>query len=191
MKNNLIKNSGNEKETKRLAFLWAFIERLGLMMEQVAGIMQISPQALFRIKRIDDIRIRRLEDFFKFLGYSFDICLKQNPYAKDEPPVRLGEWYIYFERGQLQFLCQALGTARITMEMLTAALGLSSNSIRHSFKVNDIDLSRLCKIADTFGMSIIITLKPILEKKRQAAIPGSRLIISASFQDTYDNIPII
>ena len=191
MKNNLIKNSGEEKATKRLAFLWAFIERLGLMMEQVAGIMQITPQALFRIKRIDDIRIRRLEELFKYLGYSFDICLKQNPYAKKEPPVRLGEWYIYFERGQLQFLCQALGTARITMEMLTAALGLSSNSVRHSFKVNDIDLSRLCKIADTFGMSIIITLKPILEKKRQAAIPGSRLIISASFQDTYDNIPII
>lgn len=191
MKNNLIKNYGVEKATKRLAFLWAFIERLGLMMEQVAGIMQITPQALFRIKRIDDIRIRRLEEFFKYLGYSFDICLKQNPYAKYEPPVRLGEWYIYFERGQLQFLCRALGTARITMEMLTAALGLSSNSIRHSFKVNDIDLSRLCKIADTFGMSIIITLKPILEKKRQAAIPGSRLIISASFQDTYDNIPII
>ena len=191
MKNNLIKNYGEEKATKRLAFLWAFIERLGLMMEQVAGIMQITPQALFRIKRIDDIRIRRLEEFFKYLGYFFDICLKQNPYAKDEPPVRLGEWYIYFERGQLQFLCQALGTARITMEMLTAALGLSSNSVRHSFKVNDIDLSRLCKIADTFGMSIIITLKPILEKKRQAAIPGSRLIISASFQDTYDNIPII
>jgi len=191
MKNNLIKNYGVEKATKCLAFLWAFIERLGLMMEQVAGIMQITPQALFRIKRIDDIRIRRLEEFFKYLGYSFDICLKQNPYAKDEPPVRLGEWYIYFERGQLRFLCRALGTARITMEMLTAALGLSSNSIRHSFKVNDIDLSRLCKIADTFGMSIIITLKPILEKKRQAAIPGSRLIISASFRDTYDNIPII
>lgn len=67
MKTNLIKNNGEEKATKRLAFLWVFIERLGLMMEQVAGIMQITPQALFRIKRIDDIRIRRLEEFFGHL----------------------------------------------------------------------------------------------------------------------------
>ena len=191
MKNNLIKNYGEEKATKRLAFLWAFIERLGLMMEQVAGIMQITPQALYRIKRIDDIRLRRLEDFFKYLGYAVDISLKQNPYAKDEPPVRLGDWYIYFERGQLQFLCQALGTGRITMEMLSTALGLSSNSIRHTFKVNDIDFSKLCKIADTFGMSITITIKPIVGKERHASIPGSRLIVSASFQDTYDNMPII
>ena len=77
------------------------------------------------------------------------------------------------------------------MEMLSTALGLSSNSIRHSFKVNDIDFSKLCKIADTFGMSIIVSVKPIVEKERHTFIPGSRLIISASFQDTYDNMPII
>lgn len=188
MKNNL---NNEEEAPKRLAFLWAFVERLGLMMGQVASIMHITPQALFRIKRVDDIRIRRLEEFFNYLGYSFDICIKQNPYTYDEPPVRLGEWFIYYDRGQLQFLCRALGARRITMGMLSKALGLSSNTIRHSFRVNDIDFSRLCKIADTFGLSIIVTIKPIVEKERHVEIPGSRLIISASFQDTYDNMPII
>jgi hypothetical protein len=171
----------------RLSFLWLFIQRMSLTGKQVAQIFGFTEQALYRVKRMDDIHLSKLISFFAALGFSFDIRMTNNPYTKEEMPVRQGCWYRYAERGQLPFLCDALGTSGVTMEMLSAALNLSPTAIRHSFKTNDIPFSRICKIASLFGMSVVIEIRPIPSKSKQPILPGSRLISSITFTELYKN----
>ena len=184
-------SNGHILQNLRLKFFWIFIQRIGLTMNEVACIMGITPQSLFRLKRLDDIKLSRLRLFLENIGYTLEVSLKHNPYAKDDSPARLGGWYIYHDRGQLQFLCEALGSSGITMEMLCEGLGFTSTPIHHSFKTNDISFSRLCKIADTFGMSVIVRIRPMENKVKLHSIPGSRLIASISFKEMYENDPII
>lgn len=166
--------SSGDYSKRRMHFMFQIIEDLGLNMNDVASRCPFSQQALSSIKIIDDTKLQNVHKILGGLGLSISPKFKPSKGAK---PKRHEKNPLYTISGNvtgtvsnhtpekeitnalrrrcsLSFLAEFLNINGISLKNLSKSIGISVQSLRNSFETDNISVSTLYKIADSFNQVI-------------------------------------
>ena len=141
---------------KRLQFLLSLMEIRGVSKHELARIMGVSPQNIFVYFKRDDMKLSVAQEMASRLGYDLSYRLvKEDGQARD---VVLDIEGLVGKDGlqRLAFLRVAMGQYGIERKALAEKLDLNYTGVNRWFKVDDIALSYLYKIAELYGLKVKI-----------------------------------
>ena len=141
---------------KRLQFLLSLMEIRRVSKHELARIMGVSPQNIFVYFKRDDMKLSVAQEMASRLGYDLSYRL-----VKEDGPARdvvLDIEGLVGKDGlqRLVFLRVALGQYGIERKALAEQLDLNYTGVNRWFKVDDIALSYLYKIAELYGLKVKI-----------------------------------
>ena len=176
----VVKSSGDYSH-RRMHFLFQIFDDLGLNMNDVASRCPFSQQALSAIKIYDDTKLKNVHMILGGLGLS--ISPKFKP-AKGTKTKRHEENPMYTISGnvtgtvnnhtpekvindalrrrcRLSFLAEFLNVNGISLKDLSKSIGISVQSLRNSFTKDNISVSTLYRIAESYNQVIdwVVTYK--------------------------------
>ena len=133
---------------KRLQFLLSLMEIRRVSKHELARIMGVSPQNIFVYFKRDDMKLSVAQEMASRLGYDLSYRL-----VKEDGPARdvvLDIEGLVGKDGlqRLAFLRVAMGQYGIERKALAEQLDLNYTGVNRWFKVDDIALSYLYKIAE-------------------------------------------
>ena len=123
---------------------------------ELARIMGVSPQNIFVYFKRDDMKLSVAQEMASRLGYDLSYRLvKEDGQARD---VVLDIEGLVGKDGlqRLAFLRVAMGQYGIERKALAEQLDLNYTGVNRWFKVDDIALSYLYKIAELYGLKVKI-----------------------------------
>lgn len=141
---------------KRLQFLLSLMEIRRVSKHELARIMGVSPQNIFVYFKRDDMKLSVAQEMASRLGYDLSYRLvKEDGQARD---VLLDIEGLVGKDGlqRLAFLRVAMGQYGIERKALAEQLDLNYTGVNRWFKVDDIALSYLYKIAELYGLKVKI-----------------------------------
>lgn len=141
---------------KRLQFLLSLMEIRRVSKHELARIMGVSPQNIFVYFKRDDMKLSVAQEMASRLGYDLSYRLvKEDGQARD---VILDIEGLVGKDGlqRLAFLRVAMGQYGIERKALAEQLDLNYTGVNRWFKVDDIALSYLYKIAELYGLKVKI-----------------------------------
>lgn len=167
------KSSGDYSK-RRMHFMFQIFDNLGLNMNDVASRCGITPQALSAIKISDDTKLKNVYLILGGLGLSISPRFmpargkKQKQHEKNPMYTITGnvtgavsnhtpEKVIYDalrRRCRLSFLAEFLNDNGISLKKLNRNTGISVQSLRNSLKKDNILVSTLYKIAESYNQVI-------------------------------------
>jgi len=123
---------------------------------ELARIMGVSPQNIFVYFKRDDMKLSVAQEMASRLGYDLSYRL-----VKEDGPARdvvLDIEGLVGKDGlqRLAFLRVAMGQYGIERKALAEQLDLNYTGVNRWFKVDDIALSYLYKIAELYGLKVKI-----------------------------------
>lgn len=141
---------------KRLQFLLSLMEIRRVSKHELARIMGVSPQNIFVYFKRDDMKLSVTQEMASRLGYDLSYRL-----VKEDGPARdvvLDIEGLVGKDGlqRLAFLRVAMGQYGIERKALAEQLDLNYTGVNRWFKVDDIALSYLYKIAELYGLKVKI-----------------------------------
>ena len=141
---------------KRLQFLLSLMEIRRVSKHELARIMGVSPQNIFVYFKRDDMKLSVAQEMASRLGYDLSYRL-----VKEDGPARdvvLDIEGLVGKDGlqRLAFLRVAMGQYGIARKALAEQLDLNYTGVNRWFKVDDIALSYLYKIAELYGLKVKI-----------------------------------
>lgn len=141
---------------KRLQFLLSLMEIRRVSKHELARIMGVSPQNIFVYFKRDDMKLSVAQEIASRLGYDLSYRL-----VKEDGPARdvvLDIEGLVGKDGlqRLAFLRVAMGQYGIERKALAEQLDLNYTGVNRWFKVDDIALSYLYKIAELYGLKVKI-----------------------------------
>ena len=141
---------------KRLQFLLSLMEIRRVSKHELARIMGVSPQNIFVYFKRDDMKLSVAQEMASRLGYDLSY-----PLVKEDGPARdvvLDIEGLVGKDGlqRLAFLRVAMGQYGIERKALAEQLDLNYTGVNRWFKVDDIALSYLYKIAGLYGLKVKI-----------------------------------
>lgn len=141
---------------KRLQFLLSLMEIRRVSKHELARIMGVSPQNIFVYFKRDDMKLSVAQEMASRLGYDLSYRL-----VKEDGPARNVVLDIEGLVGKdglqrLAFLRVAIGQYGIERKALAEQLDLNYTGVNRWFKVDDIALSYLYKIAELYGLKVKI-----------------------------------
>ena len=141
---------------KRLQFLLSLMEIRRVSKHELARIMGVSPQNIFVYVKRDDMKLSVAQEMASRLGYDLSYRL-----VKEDGPARdvvLDIEGLVGKDGlqRLAFLRVAMGQYGIESKALADQLDLNYTGVNRWFKVDDIALSYLYKIAELYGLKVKI-----------------------------------
>ena len=141
---------------KRLQFLLSLMEIRRVSKHELARIMGVSPQNVFVYFKRDDMKLSVAQEMASRLGYDLSYRL-----VKEDGPARdvvLDIEGLVGKDGlqRLAFLRVAMGQYGIERKALAEQLDLNYTGVNRWFKVDDIALSYLYKIAELYGLKVKI-----------------------------------
>jgi len=141
---------------KRLQFLLSLMEIRRVSKHELASIMGVSPQNIFVYFKRDDMKLSVAQEMASRLGYDLSYRL-----VKEDGPARdvvLDIEGLVGKDGlqRLAFLRVAMGQYGIERKALAEQLDLNYTGVNRWFKVDDIALSYLYKIAELYGLKVKI-----------------------------------
>ena len=141
---------------KRLQFLLSLMEIRRVSKHELARIMGVSPQNIFVYFKRDDMKLSVAQEMASRLGYDLSYRL-----VKEDGPARdvvLDIEGLVGKDGlqRLAFLRVAMGQYGIERKALAEQLDLNYTGVHRWFKVDDIALSYLYKIAELYGLKVKI-----------------------------------
>ena len=141
---------------KRLQFLLSPMEIRRVSKHELARIMGVSPQNIFVYFKRDDMKLSVAQEMASRLGYDLSYRL-----VKEDGPARdvvLDIEGLVGKDGlqRLAFLRVAMGQYGIERKALAEQLDLNYTGVNRWFKVDDIALSYLYKIAELYGLKVKI-----------------------------------
>lgn len=141
---------------KRLQFLLSLMEIRRVSKHELARIMGVSPQNIFVYFKRDDMKLSVAQEMASRLGYDLSYRL-----VKEDGPARdvvLDIEGLVGKDGlqRLAFLRVAMGQYGIERKALAEKLDLNYTGVNRWFKVDDIALSYLYKIAELYGLKVKI-----------------------------------
>ena len=141
---------------KRLQFLLSLMEIRRVSKHELARIMGVSPQNIFVYFKRDDMKLSVAQKMASRLGYDLSYRL-----VKEDGPARdvvLDIEGLVGKDGlqRLAFLRVAMGQYGIERKALAEQLDLNYTGVNRWFKVDDIALSYLYKIAELYGLKVKI-----------------------------------
>lgn len=146
---------------KRLQFLLSLMEIRKVSKYELARIMGVSPQNIFTYFKRDDMKLSYAQEMASRLGYDLSYRLEKE--GTESRDVVLDIEGLVGKDGlqRLAFLRVAMSQYGIERKKLAEQLGLNYVGVNRWFKVDDIAISYLYKIADLYGLKVKIkaTLK--------------------------------
>ena len=141
---------------KRLQFLLSLMEIRRVSKHELARIMGVSPQNIFVYFKRDDMKLSVAQEMASRLGYDLSYRL-----VKEDGPARdvvLDIEGLVGKDGlqRLAFLRVAMGQYGTERKALAEQLDLNYTGVNRWFKVDDIALSYLYKIAELYGLKVKI-----------------------------------
>ena len=141
---------------KRLQFLESLLLATRTSKSRLAEIMGVSAQNIFVYFKRDDMKLSVAQEMASRLGYDLSYRL-----VKEDGPARdvvLDIEGLVGKDGlqRLAFLRVAMGQYGIERKALAEQLDLNYTGVNRWFKVDDIALSYLYKIAELYGLKVKI-----------------------------------
>ena len=140
---------------KRLQFLLSLMEVRGVSKHELARIMGVSPQNIFTYFKRDDMKLSVAQEMASRLGYDLSYRLEKEGGAARDVVVDI-EGLV--GKDGLQVAMSQYGIER---KKMAEQLELNYTGVNRWFKVDDIALSYIYKIAELYGLKVRIkaTLK--------------------------------
>ena len=150
---------------KRLQFLLSLMQIRRVSKHELARIMGVSPQNIFVYFKRDDMKLSVAQEMASRLGYDLSYRL-----VKEDGPARdvvLDIEGLVGKDGlqRLAFLRVAMSQYGIERKALAEKLDLNYTGVNRWFKVDDIALSYLYKIAELYGLKVKIKASILREEK--------------------------
>lgn len=146
---------------KRLQFLLSLMELRGVSKHELARMIGVSPQNIFTYFKRDDMKLSYAQEMASRLGYDLSYRLEKE--GTESRDVVLDIEGLVGKDGlqRLAFLRVAMSQYGIERKKLAEQLELNYTGVNRWFKVDDIAISYLYKIADLYGLKVKIkaTLK--------------------------------
>ena len=140
---------------QRLQFLLSLMEVRGVSKHGLARIMGVSPQNIFTNFKRDDMKLSVAQEMASRLGYDLSYRLEKEDGVRDvvtDIEGLVGKDGIQ----RLAFLRVAMKQYGIERKKLAEQLGLNYTGVNRWFKVDDIAISYLYKIAELYGLKVKI-----------------------------------
>ena len=141
---------------KRLQFLLSLMEIRKVSKHELARIMGVSPQNIFTYFKRDDMKLSYAQEMASRLGYDLSYRLERE--GTESRDVVLDIEGLVGKDGlqRLAFLRVAMSQYGIERKRLAEQLGLNYVGVNRWFKVDDIAISYLYKIAELYGLKVKI-----------------------------------
>ena len=151
-----------------LQFLHSLLEASGVSKVRLAGMMGCSTQNLFTYFKRDDMRLTTALEIASLLGYTLSFSLEKDRASTSNVIVDIEPLVGQGGLKRLAFLRIAMGLYGIERKKLAEQLGISYNGVNRWFKVDDISISYIFKIAELYGLRVCITATPKKEATQLA-----------------------
>lgn len=141
---------------KRLQFLLSLMELRGVSKHELARMMGVSPQNIFTYFKRDDMKLSYAQEMASRLGYDLSYRLERE--GTESRDVVLDIEGLVGKDGlqRLAFLRVAMSQYGIERKKLAEQLELNYTGVNRWFKVDDIAISYLYKIAELYGLKVKI-----------------------------------
>ena len=141
---------------KRLQFLLSLMELRGVSKHELARMMGVSPQNIFTYFKRDDMKLSYAQEMASRLGYDLSYRLEKE--GTESRDVVLDIEGLVGKDGlqRLAFLRVAMSQYGIERKKLAEQLELNYTGVNRWFKVDDIAISYLYKIAELYGLKVKI-----------------------------------
>ena len=134
---------------KRLEFLESLLLATGTNKSQLAKIMGVSAQNIFTYFQRDDMKLSYAQEIASRLGFKLGFTLE-----KDGAPSSSATLM------DIESLVNANGQYGIERKDLASKLGIGYTGVNRWFKVDDIAISYIYKIAELYGLDVKVNLHP-------------------------------
>ena len=148
-------------QVKNLKFLAEFMNQTGLTTGDIAKGVGLLRNSVTRWFMVDDTTLSRIITAADYYGYDFIISYTvpmreiEGTRLVIEKPARP----IKTSGKRLDFIREAMKSAAITNEALAQKLNVIRNTVQLWFKKDDITISNIYKIAESYGWEVNITFK--------------------------------
>ena len=146
---------------KRLQFLLSLMELRGVSKHELARMMGVSPQNIFTYFKRDDMKLSYAQEMASRLGYDLSYRLEKE--GTESRDVVLDIEGLVGKDGLQRLACLRVAMSQYGIERkkLAEQLELNYTGVNRWFKVDDIAISYLYKIAELYGLKVKIkaTLK--------------------------------
>ena len=160
------------ESTKRLQFLSSLLDMKGVSKHELARMMDVSPQNIFTYFKRDDMKLSYAQEIASRLGYDLSFRLER---GEDRPGDVLVDIESLVGRDgltRLAFLRAAMGMYGIRRKDLAEQLGLNYTGVNRWFKVDDISVSYVWRIAELYGLKVKISARVRKDAPQEVELSG-------------------
>lgn len=143
---------------KRLQFLLSLMDMKGITKVELARRLGVTPQNVFTYFQRDDMKLSLAQKIVGLIGYDLQISLE-----KDSPKSVIVEIENLVGKdglARLAFLRIAMSQYGITRKDMAQKLDLNYTGVNRWFYVDDMALSYVYEIAETYGLTVRIKVVP-------------------------------
>lgn len=153
---------------KRLQFLLSLMESRGVSKHELARMMGVSPQNVFTYLKRDDMKLSYAQEIAGKLGFDLSFRLEDENASGRDVIVDIEGLVGKDGLQRLAFLRVAMSRYGIERKALAEKLDIGYTGVNRWFKVDDIAISYIYKIAELYGLKVKI--KAIVKKKESEEI---------------------
>ena len=141
---------------KKLQFLLSLMESKGVGKHELARMMGVTPQNVFTYFKRDDMKLSYAQEVAAKLGYDLSFRLESENAPQRNVIVDIEGLVGKDGLQRLAFLRIAMSQYGIERKKLAEQLGLNYTGVNRWFKVDDIAVSYIYKIAELYGLKVKI-----------------------------------
>ena len=140
---------------KRLEFLESLLLATGTNKSQLAKIMGVSAQNIFTYFQRDDMKLSYAQEIASRLGFKLGFTLEKEGAPSSSATLMDIESLVNANGlSRLAFLRVAMGQYGIERKDLASKLGIGYTGVNRWFKVDDIAISYIYRIAELYGLEV-------------------------------------
>ena len=152
-----------ESSDNKLQFLRSFMETNGISKIDLARVMGVSAQNIFVYFKRDDMKLSYAQEIFDKFGYNLTFSLEKEQQSTQDVIIDIQP---LVSSGGLKRVAFALYDIKRTT--VAEDLGLNITGVNRWFRVDDMSISYIFKIAELYGLKVRITATPKKEATQLA-----------------------
>lgn len=141
---------------KRLQFLLSLMESKGVGKHELARMLGVSPQNVFTYFKRDDMKLSYAQKIAELLGYDLSFRLESESAPLRDVIVEIEGLVGKDGLQRLAFLRIAMSQYGIERKDVAEKLELNYTGVNRWFKVDDMAISYIYKIAEIYGLKVKI-----------------------------------
>ena len=154
---------------KKLQFLLSLMESKGVGKHELARMMGVTPQNVFTYFKRDDMKLSYAQEVAEKLGYDLSIRLESEDAPLKNVIMEIEGLVGKDGLQRLAFLRIAMSQYGIERKKLAEQLGLNYTGVNRWFKVDDIAVSYIYKIAELYNLKVKIKAS-VIQKKTEGTM---------------------